>query len=214
MLLAAPWIFAALASPAAFAAPDATGTCRVIVVGYTGGLETPNTSYSGVRRILHRVEKLNYPGLCARTFSAYRWWMADDWVRAQFGATGDAPLTPQQIANGPKVILYGHSFGGWATMWLARTLAHDGVPVELTVQVDSVGLTDKTVPPNVKEAANYYEKDTFILRGRYRIRVHDDKKTKLLGNFQVPGAVHTNIARTPEIADLIVNKVQTIYEDP
>ena len=184
------------------------------MVGYTGGTETPNYSMSGIVQIRNRLQAMNLPGVCAATFSAYDWWHAYGWVRARFGATGRERLTPEQVAAGPKVILYGHSLGGWATDWLARRLAGQGVPVELTVQMDSVGFTDKTVPPNVKEAANYFEKDTFLLRGRDTICVGDQTKTKLLGNFQVPGVVHYNISRAPVISDLIVSKVQAIYADP
>jgi hypothetical protein len=217
LLLIAPWIIAVLISPAAFAAPNAAEPCRLIVVGYTGGTETPNYSMSGIVQIrdrLDKLDKLDYPGLCAHTFSAYDWWHAYGWVRSQFGATGRGRLTPQEIADGPKVILYGHSLGGWATLWLARRLEHQGVNVEMTVQMDSVGFTDKTVPSNVKEAANYFEKDTFLLRGRDTIRVDDDAKTKLIGNFQVLGVVHYNISRAPAISDLIFDKVQAIYADP
>jgi hypothetical protein len=213
-IFAAPFIFAAQFSPAAMAAPGSPGACRLIVVGYTGGTETPNYSMSGIVQIRNRLARMNLPGLCAHTFSAYDWWRAYGWVRSQFGATGRDLITAQQVAAGPKVILYGHSLGGWATDWLARRLERQGVPVELTVQMDSVGFTDKTVPPNVKEAANYFEKDTFLLRGRDTICVGDDTKTKLLGNFQVPGVVHYNISRAPEISDLIVDKVQAIYADP
>ncbi|MGB6430880.1 MAG: hypothetical protein WBF06_09845 [Candidatus Acidiferrales bacterium] len=213
-LLLVPWILAALVSPAAFAAPNAPGACRIIVVGYTGGTETPNYSMSGIVQIRDRLQGLNDAGLCAHTFSAYEWWHAYGWVRSQFGATGRGRMTPQEVAQGPKVVLYGHSLGGWATLWLARRLEGQGVSVELTVQMDSVGFTDKTVPANVKEAANYFEKDTFVLRGRDTICVGDSNKTQLLGNFQVPGVVHYNISRAPEISDLIVDKVQEIYDDP
>jgi len=217
LTLIVPFVIAALFSPAAYAAPNAADPCRLIVVGYTGGTETPNYSASGIVQIrdrLDRLDKADYPGLCAHTFSAYDWWHAYGWVRTQFGATGRGQLTPQEVADGPKVIVYGHSLGGWATLWLARKLKGQGVDVEMTVQMDSVGFTDKTVPANVKEAANYYEKDTFLLRGRDTIRVHDDAKTKLLGNFQVLGVVHYNISRAPAISNLIVDKVQAIYADP
>jgi hypothetical protein len=218
VFLAAPWALAAMfaSAPAAAAAPKpiAAEPCRIIVVGYTGGTETPNYSMSGIVQIRDRLQRLNYPGVCAHTFSAYDWWHAYGWVRSRFGATGRDRLTAEQVADGPKVILYGHSLGGWATDWLARRLQGQGVSVELTVQMDSVGFTDKTVPANVKECANYFEKDTFLLRGRDTIRAGDDTKTKLLGNFQVLGAVHYNISRAPAISDLIVDKVQAIYDEP
>jgi hypothetical protein len=219
-LIAATAILASLFSPAAFAhghphppqpPPD---TCRLLVVGFTGGTEAPDWDSSGVVQIRYRLQNLHQPGLCVHTFSAYYWWLSKAWVRERFGATADEQLTPEQIAKGPKVIIYGHSFGGWATMSLARDLQAQGIPIELTVQMDSIGITDRTVPPNVKEAANYYERQTFVLQGRGRIHAHDKKKTKILGNYKLDGYVHYNISRSPQISDLIVNKAQAIYEDP
>ena len=56
LLLIAPWIIAALISPGAFAAPNAAEPCRLIVVGYTGGTETPNYSMSGIVQIRDRLD--------------------------------------------------------------------------------------------------------------------------------------------------------------
>jgi len=69
---------------------------------------------------------------------------------------------------------------------LARELDKHGVPVLLTVQVDSVrrfGVDDSVIPPNVARAANFYQPNGMI-RGREEIRAADPAKTQILGNFR------------------------------
>jgi hypothetical protein len=61
-----------------------------------------------------------------------------------------------------------------------------GIPVLLTVQVDSVTKPwqrDGVIPDNVAEAANFYQPHG-LLHGRSEIRAADDSKTQILGNFR------------------------------
>lgn len=86
-----------------------------------------------------------------------------------------------------RIILFGHSWGASATVTLARDLQKAGIPVLLTVQVDSVqkmGQKDDVIPANVQEAMNFYQPDG-MLHGRSAIRAEDPAKTKILGNFQM-----------------------------
>ncbi len=85
-----------------------------------------------------------------------------------------------------RIAIYGHSWGASEGVTLARALGRDGIPVLLTVQVDSVqklGENDGWIPANVAEAVNYYQADG-ILRGRSRIRASDASRTEILGNFK------------------------------
>ena len=57
----------------------------------------------------------------------------------------------------------------------------------LTVQVDSVqkrGENDRDIPPNVLEAANFYQTEG-MLRGRRSIVAVDPSLTTILGNYQL-----------------------------
>jgi hypothetical protein len=58
-----------------------------------------------------------------------------------------------------------------------------GIPVLYTVQVDSVGLRDSVIPPNVRAAVNYYQHDRLTIRGQREIRAQDPSRTRILGNF-------------------------------
>jgi hypothetical protein len=67
---------------------------------------------------------------------------------------------------------------------VARQLEREGIPVLLTVQIDSVGLHDDVVPANVEAAANLYQSTGLFVRGQPRIRAGDPSRTTILGNWR------------------------------
>jgi pimeloyl-ACP methyl ester carboxylesterase len=84
------------------------------------------------------------------------------------------------------IILFGHSWGGSAVVLLARELDRVGVPVLLTVQVDSVRKPwqhDEVIPENVAAAVNFFQRHGLI-HGRPIIRAANDAKTQIIGNFR------------------------------
>jgi pimeloyl-ACP methyl ester carboxylesterase len=126
--------------------------CRIIYLGFVGALEPANNKNSGVVQIRETLQGKEYPDVCARSYSPYVWANGRDWLLSHFPShTG--VLTPFEQSNSPKVILIGHSMGGWAMVSVARELRTRNIPVELTIQIDSVGLADATLPRNVKTAA-------------------------------------------------------------
>ena len=56
------------------------------------------------------------------------------------------------------MIVYGQSFGGAAVVKFARQMDALEIPILLTLQVDSVGIGDAVIPPNVRAAANLFQK--------------------------------------------------------
>jgi pimeloyl-ACP methyl ester carboxylesterase len=87
----------------------------------------------------------------------------------------------------PKIILFGHSWGATETISLARELEHRGIPVRLTIQVDSIGKPGQnnvTIPANVANAINFYQ-STGLLHGRSTIVAKDPSRTNILGNFEM-----------------------------
>lgn len=69
---------------------------------------------------------------------------------------------------------------------MARALEKDGIPVLLTLQVDSVsrpGINDTIIPANVAQAANFYQSHG-LLRGDHDIRAADPARTRIIGNFR------------------------------
>jgi pimeloyl-ACP methyl ester carboxylesterase len=97
----------------------------------------------------------------------------------------------------PKIILFGHSWGASAAVYLARQLERDDIPVALTVQVDSIGKhgeDDSVIPANAAEAVNFYQPNG-ILHVRSRITAADPSSTAILGNYRFiyhrkPAACH------------------------
>jgi hypothetical protein len=74
---------------------------------------------------------------------------------------------------------------GAAVTSLARQLQREGIPVLLTVQVDSIakpGQDDRVVPANVARAVNFYQ-TRGLLHGRSRITAADPARTEILGDF-------------------------------
>ena len=86
-----------------------------------------------------------------------------------------------------KIILYGHSWGASEALAFARELERRGIPVALTIQIDSVkkfGRDDRTVPANVAKAVNFYQRKG-LTPGQPLIVPADAAQTKILGNFQM-----------------------------
>ncbi|MBI4461192.1 MAG: hypothetical protein HY648_14185, partial [Acidobacteria bacterium] len=83
-----------------------------------------------------------------------------------------------------RLILYGQSFGGAAVVKVAQELKRMNTPVLLTVQVDSVGLNDARIPPNVACAANLFQRDGILIQGEPEILAEDAARTRIIGNFR------------------------------
>jgi hypothetical protein len=85
-----------------------------------------------------------------------------------------------------RIVLFGHSWGGSEAVTLGRRLNALGVPVLLTIQVDSVQKPredDGRIPPNVRAAVNFYQSEG-LLHGRSLIAAIDPGRTTILGNYE------------------------------
>jgi hypothetical protein len=99
---------------------------------------------------------------------------------------GSGPALSEVKKRRARIILYGHSWGASAVVTLASELQKDGIPVLLTIQVDSVekhGQNDEVIPDNVARAVNFYQPDG-MLHGRAAIRAANPARTEILGNFR------------------------------
>ncbi|HEV2196967.1 MAG TPA: hypothetical protein VGR55_15380 [Candidatus Acidoferrum sp.] len=157
----------------------------VVVIGFVGGAvkhDDPIRSEVKVARHL----RAEYPsGVFVATFENRHREKALHVILTQLGADSSGLLSENEKRQA-RIILYGHSWGGSAMVELARELNNRGVPVLLTVQVDSVkrfGMDDSVIPPNVARAANFYQPNG-VIHGRPEIRAADPAKTQILGNFR------------------------------
>jgi pimeloyl-ACP methyl ester carboxylesterase len=115
-------------------------------------------------------------------------------VKAMMFANRDEPSAMAAVLktlgnsrkNAARIVVFGHSWGASETVHFARELGARGIPVLLTVQVDSVqklGENDADIPPNVRQAINFYQ-TAGLLHGRRVIRAEDPNRTEVLGNFE------------------------------
>jgi hypothetical protein len=167
-------------NPSAFAASQ-----QAIVIGFVGGFVGHN---SGIRCEVQLAKHLRsaYPsGVQARMFENHRGQQAHREILQLLDTDEDGTLSAEEKSRA-RIVIYGHSWGASEAVTLARRLSGDGIPVLLTVQVDSVqkpGEDDEWIPPNVTQAANFYQLDG-ILHGRSLIRAADASRTRIVGNFR------------------------------
>ena len=163
----------------------------VMVLGFVGGFVKHDDMVHGPVQLAARLSR-NYPsGVYVEVLENHRGQQAlADIIRFVHAGRNGTP-SPEEKHNA-RVILYGHSWGASEAITLARELEKEGIPVLLTVQVDSVtkpGQNDKVIPASVAEAANFYQLDG-LLHGQPEIRAADPARTRILGNFRFEYKAH------------------------
>ncbi len=153
-----------------------------LVLGFMGSREVWDAPRRPVRILALELRAMNLPGAHVETVENTRRDLALQFVRSALDRNGDGTLDAQERAS-TGIILFGHSFGAAAVVKFARQLEKLGVPVLLTVQVDSVGANDQVIPANVARAANFYQGAGLFIRGQEHIRAESPERTAILGNF-------------------------------
>jgi hypothetical protein len=134
-----------------------------LAVGFLGGRDAWDDETKGVRQL---ALDLRRRGVFAETFE---------------NRSRDVALGLVQEARASRLVVYGQSFGGAAVVRFAREAE---IEVELTLQIDSVGRNDAVLPPNVRNAANFYQTDGWFLDGEHPIRAANPERTRILGNWR------------------------------
>lgn len=154
----------------------------ILIVGFMGGRESWDNHRRGVRKLALKLRAMNLPGVHVETVENKNRRRAMQLIQNAFDRDGSRSLDEHERAEA-RIIVYGQSFGGAAVVKLARQLERVGVPVLLTVQVDSVGRGDKVIPPNVALAVNLFQRDGLI-KGEREVRAEDSNRTTIIGNFK------------------------------
>jgi hypothetical protein len=176
--LMCPALSAQRLSDLAVPAPLPPGS--TLVIGFLGGFERWNDDRRSVRRLA--LELGARPDVYAVSISNHRRDVALRLIQRALDVNRNRSLEPEE-RSAARIVLYGQSWGGATAVDIARKLDRLGVPVLLTVQVDSVGLHDNLIPPNVRAAVNFYQHDWFTIQGRGEIRAADPANTRILGNY-------------------------------
>jgi hypothetical protein len=156
-----------------------------IVIGFVGGFIRHDDLVHTEVQLAARLRKAYPSGVEVETFENYRGENARERVLDFLDINHDGSLTREEKQNA-RIIIYGHSWGGSEAITLARELEKDGVPVLLTIQVDSVAKrhqSDGVIPANVAKAANFYQTNG-RLHGQSEIRAADPTRTTIIGNFR------------------------------
>ena len=168
------------------------GPPETIVIGFMGGKVTHDDATRNELIISNRM-RASYPGVYFGVFENRRLEDAHQKILHLLSNSLTQPL-PDALSrpltdrekHRARIILYGHSWGASATVTLANELQNDGIPVLLTIQVDSVEKhrqNDDVIPDNVARAINFYQPDG-MLHGRQEIHAADPARTQILGNFR------------------------------
>jgi hypothetical protein len=182
-------------SPASAAGVDSASvppsSTPVIVFGFLGGFVRHDDAVHSTVQVAQSLRR-DYPSAVhVETFENRRMGVAHGLIMNLLGAGASGKLTEEQKQSA-RIILYGHSWGASAAVALARSLQKDGIPVLLTVQVDSVaksGQNDAVIPDNVRYAANFYQDKGFV-HGQEQIQAADASRTQILGNFRMDYTDH------------------------
>jgi hypothetical protein len=158
---------------------------RYIVVGFVGGFVRHNNPHQGpvifAQQARHQLPKNSF----VQVFENRHRRAAYKTIVRLLDGDRDGALNGDEKSKA-RIILFGHSWGASAVVLLARELHRAGIPVLLTVQVDSVAKPwqdDEVIPDNVEAAVNFYQPHGFI-HGRSEIRAEDVAKTNILGNYR------------------------------
>lgn len=156
-----------------------------ILVGFVGGFVRHSNPHHGPVKVANRLQQDSPKDAYVEVFENRHRKAALKSIVHLLDANHDGVLSDQEKASA-HVMLFGQSWGGSAVVLLARELDRIGVPVMLTVQVDSVRKLwqkDGVIPDNVAAAVNFYQPHG-IIHGRPEIKAADDTKTRILGNYR------------------------------
>lgn len=156
-----------------------------IVVGFVGGFVHHDDPHHGPVQLAQRIQQNAPKGTFVEVFENRHRKAAYRTILRLLDVNRDGVLSAQEKAAA-RIMLFGHSWGASATVMLARELDRAGIPVMLTVQVDSIAKLwqkDQAIPDNVSAAANFYQPHG-ILHGTRIIRAEDDSRTRILGNYR------------------------------
>lgn len=188
----------------------------LILIGFMGGRVRADNSVHHEASLASELQR-EYPNqIDAKVFANRDGRRAYQEILQALDVDHDGDLNPTEKRNA-RIIIYGHSWGGSETVTLARRLGLDGIPVLLTVQVDSIAKNkeeDGSIPANVVQAVNFYQR-TGLLRGRSSIHAVDPQKTQIIGNFKLNYRDHhVQCSRYPWYARTFMRSHIEIENDP
>ena len=156
-----------------------------ILVGFVGGFVRHTNGHHGPVLLAHRLQQESPKDTHIQVFENRHRKAALKTILHLLDTDQNGVLSEQEKAAA-HIMLFGQSWGASAVVVLARELDRLGIPVMLTIQVDSVRKlwqNDGVIPDNVTAAVNFYQPHGLV-HGRSEIRAAEDAKTRILGNYR------------------------------
>jgi hypothetical protein len=162
-----------------------TTTRNVIIIGFVGGFVSrddakhPEVQFAAYLRG-------RYPTIHAEVFGNHHGRKALHQVVRLLDTNHDGVLSSIEKEQA-TIIIYGHSWGATETVEFAGKLDQMGIPVALTIQIDTIakpGHKVSGVPPNVANAINFYQTEG-PLHGAPKIVAIDPARTNIMGNIHM-----------------------------
>ena len=188
----------------------------LLVIGFLGGyVEHTNAIHQEVQLADHLRHE--YPSaMNIEVFENHSGPQAHQEILHLLDTDGNGSLSADE-KHKARIVLYGHSWGASEAVTTARALEADGVPVLLTIQIDSVskhGEDDRLIPANVAQAINLYQLDG-LLHGRSQIIAADPSRTTILGNVKFEYKIKSaNCAQYPWFARHFMRAHIEMESDP
>jgi hypothetical protein len=157
-----------------------------IVIGFVGGFVRHDNPHHGPVFLAERLQSEVPQDAYVRVFENRHRKTAYRTIVRLLDRNHDGFLSEKEKEQA-RIILFGQSWGASAVVMLARELDRAGIPVLLTVQVDSVAKLwqhDGVIPDNVAAAVNFYQPHGLV-HGRSEITAADPAKTDILGNYRI-----------------------------
>jgi hypothetical protein len=177
--------FGEAGSPEAVTATASRSAPSAIVIGFVGGFVNHTNRVHSTVQVVEHLRNEYAAGAYVQAFENHRGDKAYKEILGRLDVNHDGVLSNDEKQSA-RIILFGHSWGASETVALARKLEKDGIPVLLTIQVDSVakiGQNDQFIPANVKEAVNFFQPNGLV-HGQRQIRAADPARTQIVGNYR------------------------------
>ena len=158
---------------------------NVIIIGFVGGFVSRNdTKHPEVQFAAYLRDR--YPLIHSEVFGNHHGRKALHQVVRLLDTDHDGVLSSLEKERA-TIIIYGHSWGATETVAFARELGQMGIPVALTIQIDTIakpGHKASELSPNVASAINFYQTEG-PLHGAPEIVAVDPARTKIIGNLRM-----------------------------
>jgi hypothetical protein len=204
---------------------------KVIVIGFVGGFARGNDQKHPEVQFAEFLRDRYGTAIFAEVFANHQGREALHTILQLLRRDEGSPASAVEREK-PRIILYGHSWGAAETLIFARQMGKMGIPVFLTIQVDSIakpGHDDSRIPANVTNAVNLYQ-SRGPLHGQTEILAAEPAHTKIIGNLHMTytgrsincdnypwfartfNRPHHEIENDPRVWDLAVSLIDSAFE--